>query len=280
MITSTTSPTDKAIGRSKKLSAQIKTAAIRIAVIAFWIAVWHVISVVVDKEILLPSPIDAIRRLIELAATPVYWSTSLSSLVRITGGFFAACAVGTLLSVGMNRSKLLRFLFSPLLAVVKVTPVASFILLAIIWIKGSYLPGFMSFMMVLPIICGNLSEGLEQVDRRLLSMARVFKFGRMKTLRMIYIPSVLPYFMAVFKTGLGLSWKAGIAAEVIAVTTDSIGKMLHNSKIYIETVDLFAWTFTVMLLSGLLELIFVRLANSLYRRYLHTPNEQAGGDAE
>lgn len=60
-------------------------------------------------------------------------------------------------------------------------------------------------------------------------------------------------------TSLGLAWKAGIAAEVLCTPKGAIGTQLYNAKIYIETTDLFAWTFVVVILSLLLEFAFVRL---------------------
>ena len=81
--------------------------------------------------------------------------------------------------------------------------------------------------------------------------------NRQKRVMKIYIPSVMPYMMAACRTALGLSWKAGVAAEVIGVTKDSIGRQLYYSKIYLETADLFAWTAVVIVMSIALEKFFV-----------------------
>ena len=107
--------------------------------------------------------------------------------------------------------------------------------------------------MVLPIIWANVSEGIRNTDRQLLEMGRMFRFGPWKTAWRIFVPSILPYFMAGCTTGLGLAWKAGVAAEVLAMPRNSIGLQLYNAKVYLETSDLFAWTLVIILLSMLLE---------------------------
>ena len=58
---------------------------------------------------------------------------------------------------------------------------------------------------------------------------------------------------------MGLAWKAGIAAEVLANTRNSIGGQIYGAKIYLETADLFAWTAVVVVMSVLLERLMLRL---------------------
>jgi NitT/TauT family transport system permease protein len=106
---------------------------------------------------------------------------------------------------------------------------------------------------VLPVVWGNVTKGIAQTDRRLLQMARCYRFGAAKAVRYVYLPSVAPYFLAACTTGMGLAWKAGIAAEVLANAELSIGGRIYDSKIYMETTDLFAWTAVVVLMSAALE---------------------------
>jgi NitT/TauT family transport system permease protein len=58
---------------------------------------------------------------------------------------------------------------------------------------------------------------------------------------------------------MGVAWKAGIAAAAIALPAVSIGRQLMESKIYLETTDLFAWTSVVIVLSLILETAATRL---------------------
>ena len=104
----------------------------------------------------------------------------------------------------------------------------------------------------------------------------MFRFGPWKTAWRIYVPSILPYFMAGCTTGLGLAWKAGVAAEVLAMPRNSIGLQLYNAKVYLETSDLFAWTLVIILLSMLLEKLLVALMRRLSTRLLRCAPKQEG----
>ena len=172
-----------------------------------------------------------------------------------------------------------REFFSPAITMIKSTPVASFIILALVWLTGQRVPVFISFLMVLPVVYGNVSQGIREVDPKLLEMARIYGMNRQKRVLKIYIPSVLPYMMAACRTALGLSWKAGVAAEVIGVTKNSIGRQLYYSKIYLETADLFAWTAVVIIMSIALEKLFLFAVGYIGRRF-HFDRPNSKGKVE
>lgn len=233
----------------------------------FWLALWWVAATFgVKQELLLPSPIRVLSRLGELMSQGEFWVSTATSLCRIFGGIFCALILGILCGILTAHSTFLHELLSPILAIIKATPVASFIILALVWISRGKLPAFIAALMVLPIIWTNIEQGIRQIDPKLLEMAKVFRFSRTKRLVHITVPSVLPYFIAACRTSLGLAWKAGIAAEVLATPKNSIGKELFQSKTFMETTDLFAWTVTVILLSICMEKLFFLLLRLILRK--------------
>ena len=233
----------------------------------FWLALWWIAATWgVKQELLLPSPTRVLSRLGELMAQRDFWLITLTSLCRIFGGILIATVLGILCGILRAHSRFFRSLLSPILAIVKATPVASFIILALVWISRGRLPVFIAALMVLPIIWTNVEQGIRQIDPQLTEMAKVFRFSGTKRLFHITIPSILPYFAAACKASLGLAWKAGIAAEVLSTPQNSIGKELFESKTFMETTDLFAWTVTVILLSICMEKLFFMLLRLLLRK--------------
>lgn len=226
---------------------------------AFWLCVWQLASVAVHSEFLLPSPLQTLKSLAALAATAGFWRSTVYSLIRMVSGYLFAILLGAALGALTAASKAADTLLRPLRSTIKATPVVSFILLVQLWMKPNMAPAFMAFLMVLPLVWTNVQQGIYAADAQLLEMAHLFRFGRAKTLRLIYIPSVMPQFMAACATGIGFAWKSGVAAEVLARTAHSIGKYLVESKSNLLTADMFAWTAVVILLSVTLERICVTL---------------------
>ncbi|MBE6694613.1 MAG: ABC transporter permease subunit [Ruminococcaceae bacterium] len=227
-------------------------------VAVFWLAVWFLAAQATGEELLLPSPLTVAERMGQLVTTSEFWRITSESLLRIIYGILLGVALGVVMGFITVAIPFLYKLFRPLLTVIRATPVASFIILAIIWIGRDSLPTFISALMVVPIVWGNMYEGINTVDAQLLEVARVYDFSPVKKIKRLYLPHIVPYFSAALKTSIGLAWKAGIAAEILTHTPISIGKMLSDAKTYLETTDLFAWTLTVIILSLLLELAFIQ----------------------
>lgn len=239
---------------------------VRLWAAAVWLAVWEAVSVLIGHEILLASPLRVLARLFELGVTAEYWQSVMFSLFRIAGGFLLALACGCAMGVLASRFTRFRELLAPAMATIKATPVASFIILVLIWLPSRGLSVFISFLMVLPVIYTNVCTGIECTDSRLLEMARVFRVPRARVWRVVYLSQAMPHIRSACSVALGLSWKAGIAAEVIGIPRGSIGERLYSAKIYLETPDLFAWTLTVILASLLFERLFLFVLDAASKR--------------
>jgi len=237
---------------------------IGISIFLIWVVIWECISIGVGQELMVPSPVSVIIRLYYLMGTVAFWQITATTVFRITIGFLIGCVLGVGLAVITSVSSLLYAFFKPILNIIKATPVASFIILALIWIRGGQIPAFISFLMVFPIIWANVSKGISQTDRNILEMAKVYHLTRTQIVKKIFVHSVLPYFTAAATISMGLAWKAGIAAEVLSTPQFAIGTSIYDSKIYLETVDLFAWSIVVIAMSVILE----RLIEFLIKRYL------------
>ena len=229
----------------------------KIVAAAVWIMVWQLTSMYLKQEILLASPVSVIKRLTELIVMGDFWKSVVFSFVRIILGFSLALVLGTVLAALSSAFFAVEVLMEPLIMVIKATPVASFIILCLIWIPSRNLSVFISFLMVFPVVYTNILEGIRQTDKQLLEMADSFGAGVGKKLQFIYLSQVMPYAVTACKLGLGLCWKAGIAAEVIGIPAGSIGEKLYKAKVYLETPDLFAWTIVIIAVSVGFEKIFM-----------------------
>ena len=230
-----------------------------LAVLVFWLLVWAGAAALVGQELLLPSPVQTGRKLLELGGTAEFWLTVGKSVLRVLTGILAAVLGGILLALLTHRSSLCMALLSPLMTLVKSTPVASFIILALVWLGRGAVPVFIAALMVLPVVWANVTAGLRGIDAGLLELARVYELPRLRILRRITWPSVRPHLRAALRSALGLGWKAGIAAEVLTVPALSIGKRIYEAKLYLETTELFAWTAAVVLVSLAIEKLLLRL---------------------
>lgn len=244
---------------------------------ALWLVIWQVAYFAVGEDLLLASPAAVFLRCLSLLAEPLFWSVVGGSLGRILSGFLLGLLLGSLIALATAHSQFAYRFFSLPLGVVKAAPVASFVILALLWVGKENLSAFIAFLMVLPMVWSNVHEGIVRTDPKLLEMAQVYRLSKTTVLRRITLPSVLPYFFSAAKVGLGFSWKAGIAGEVIAIPPASIGMQLYNAKIYLETTDLFAWTAIIIVLSVTLEWLMVAGIGAAAARISSAVGQEAAG---
>lgn len=219
----------------------------------FWILVWQLISMAVGHRLLLASPLETLVRLTELIQTADFWLSVLFTLGHILAGFFAAVILGTIFGALSAEFDWMGELLSPLLSVIKSIPVASFVIVALIWVPSKRLSVLISFLIVLPLIYAAMLDGLTHIDPKLRQMAQVFRMPVLNRILSIDLPTVLPRLISSASVAIGLAWKSGVAAEVIGIPTGSIGERLYKAKVYLATPDLFAWTLTIVLASMLCE---------------------------
>ena len=231
----------------------------------FWIGVWWGIALCLRKPLLLPTPWRVLCKLLSLAITADFWLAVGTSLLRVAGGILTALLIGTLLAFLSTRIKLLHHLFAPLLSLCKTTPVASVIFLLMLFMGRKNVPFFIAASIALPIVWANIREGLLCVDTQLLEMAHVFSLTPKRIFWHIRLPLLCPYFKAACLSAIGLAFKAGIAAEILCLPAGSIGALMYESKLYLQTEELFAYTLSVVLIGVAIERITLWLLTQTKR---------------
>lgn len=248
------------------VSTTQRTRIIKAGAIAFWLAVWEIASLLIGEELFLPSPISVLEALAASAVDLSFWSAVLFTLERIILGFIISLSSAVILAFLSYHWRILGILLEPIVKVVRATPVASIVILILVWVRSRNLSVVISFMMVFPVVYQNVLKGLCNTDRNLIEMADAYRIRTLKRIRYIYLPYLVPYLESAISISLGLAWKSGIAAEVIGLPDGSIGERVYEAKIYLSMPDLFASTVTVIILAFVFERVFLYLSRSILRR--------------
>lgn len=218
---------------------------------------WQFAAMLLGNQLLLVTPFVVLKKLAILLIDREFWDVLAFSFLRIVVGFLLALCTAIFLAALAGRFPWAEVMLSPYIAIIKSTPVASFIILCLIWLDARSLSVFIAFLIVLPVVYTNVLSGIKATDYQLLEMADLFEIAWWRRLRYIYIPQINPYLLSACSVAIGMSWKAGIAAEVIGIPKGSIGEKLYEAKVYFSTGDLFAWTLVIILVSILFEKLFM-----------------------
>ncbi len=243
----------------------IKNSFKKLFIILFWLVIWEIFALIINKEIYLPSPISTFKTLINLLLDKKTYLVILSSTIRTLLGLILSCILGIILGFICGLNKSLYDLINPIVIVIRSTPIVSIIILAIIWLKSSDVPIFASFLMCFPVIFTNVSTGIRNTDNKILEMCKIYKLRKFEIIKSIYFYSVLPYIHSAIISSIGIAWKASSAAEVLSMPKYSIGNNLFYAKTNLEPTALFSWTIIIITLSYILEAVFIKIGGEVKR---------------
>lgn len=244
---------------ARQMTERMKAVAAAGAVAAFWLAVWVFAAALVAQPLILPGPGAVVVALLRLVCDAGTWAILAGSGARILGGLALAAVCGGLLAGISSRSQAFVRLVAPALSFVKATPVACVVVLLLIWLGSARVSIAAVFLMALPGVYFSLVEGLTQADKPLEQMFRLHGVRGWRLFCAHTWREVLPFVLSCARAVIGMSWKAGVAAELIGMATGTVGERIYQAKLLIETADLLAWTVLVVAASRACERVLVWL---------------------
>ena len=216
------------------------------------LAIWDVIALIVGDGYFLPGVSETAASLIKIVVSGEAFKVIFIALFRVISGLVLGIASGVILAALCHKFDIVNTLISPIISIMKATPVACIIVL--LWIRLNYteIAIFVVVLMVLPIVWQNVYEAFKSIDKSLIEVADVFKISAKQRLKILVIPSILSYLLPATVTAIGLAWKAEIAAEIM--TNSNIGELIYDFKtVSYDTASIFAWTAIIVTLSILFE---------------------------
>lgn len=230
-----------------------KNKIITIASIIFLICLWSTGSLILDSELILPSPAKTFISVYEIFIQPdflgVIGATILRGLIGFIISFFLALVLGIM--AGLNSA--FHAFLNPILVTIRSTPVISLILLALIWFDVNQVPVFIALLTMFPFICVNIIDGIRNVEGDLIEMAKVYKVNSKSIVKDIYLPAISPFIFSGASSAMGFGWRAIIIGEVLSQPKYGIGTFMQNAQTYLLVDKVIGWTIIAIMLSYIFE---------------------------
>ena len=204
---------------------------------------------IVGSKLLLPSPVDTVVALVGMLGDSGFYIDVLATVLRCIVAMLIALALGFILALESYRHHMVRDILSLPVSLFKSIPIMAVAIYMILLLRPDNVPVLVCWVMCFPIVYTNLLTGLDSMDASLLEMAKVYKITGRRKLRLIYVPSLYPYFSSAMSLMAGMSWKAIVTAEVLSIPKFSLGYELMNAKYYLNTDKLFAYVVAIIAIS-------------------------------
>ena len=227
---------------------------------------WHAGSVVAESEAL-PSPLAVLAVIYETGRSGELFVHTGITLWRVVASFIIAMLFGMTIGFVMGHFKTIDALFDPWLIFFLNIPALVVMILAYVWLGLTEAAVIVAVAVnKIPNVVVTIREGVRAMDADLQQMARVFHFGKWKTLRHIVIPELGPYIAASTRSGIALIWKIVLVAELLG-RSDGVGFQLHLQFQLFNITHVIAWGLVFVIIMQLVELLLLRPFESYANRW-------------
>lgn len=173
----------------------------------------------------LPPPSQVIEDTWDLIVNPFYdnggtdvgmaWQL-LASLERVAYGYALAVVVGVALGVLVGQSTWAMRGLDPLFQILRTVPPLAWLPLSLAGFKDSHPSAlFVIFITAIWPIIINTSVGIRNIPEDYRNVAKVLRLNGVEYFHKIMLPAAAPYIFSGLRIGVGLSWLAIIAAEML-----------------------------------------------------------------
>lgn len=235
----------------------------KIQALAVWLGLWAILSYWIASPILMPSPLAVLRALLKIATKGEALISLLLSSLRILLGLALGIFFGLVLGLLAYGLRPARALIDLPINLIKASPLASITIILLTWVSSRSLASSIVGLVVLPNIYIGVVDCLDAIDPKLLEVKEVFQLGPLKSLRYIYLEELRQALPPALIVSVGLAFKSGVSAEVLALINRSIGDYIYHAKIYLDTAQLFAWTLLIIFLSKFFEYLILKFLRRL-----------------
>ena len=218
--------------------------------------VWFVISFSLQNEVLLPMPQDVLLRMFSDITNPVFYSSVGITLFRMFKGLLLAFVLGISFGLGCGLSKWFDAFFYPIEVILKTIPNISYIILSLIWLGSEASVTVVSFLVLFPVVFGNVKQGILAIDKGYIDVIRVYPTSFSFKICKVYLPLIAPYLKAALQTALGLGFKVSVMAEILGRVQSGIGFRLDFCRVNLDYTGVFSWTIWIILLVVILDNVF------------------------
>ena len=225
---------------------------------------WYAVAALISAPLILPYPHAVLLRLFELVRSLLFWKAFACTFLRVIISFLISLIAGFFLGLLAADSKSFSALLEFPLQLIRATPVIALILPALFWFTSGIVPVFVAVLMCLPIVITGAKNGFAKNPENLDKLFRINSRGikGFKAFMYVRLPSAMPAFLASAESAFGLAWKVVAAGEVLSIPKRGAGSLMQQAQIHLESCDVLAITFAIIIVSYLCQQLLKWIASS------------------
>jgi taurine transport system permease protein len=249
--------------RGEPTAALVAALTVAGLLLAWWLAT----RLTLVSPVFLPSPGAVVTKAARLVSEGYVDSTLgehlRASLGRILAAFLLAVGIGVPMGLAMGLSPIGRGLFDPITEFIRPIPPLAYLPLVVIWCGiGETAKVLVILIAMLAPVAIATASGVRGVARHRIDAARSLGASPAQVVRLVVLPSALPYILVGIRIALGAGCSTLVAAELVAATR-GLGFMIQSAASFLQTEIVLVGIFAIAALAFALEGL-IRLAERIF----------------
>lgn len=230
------------------------------------IIVWEVVSVASNNAITFPSIGVILKSLGEIITIKNSYLVFLYTILRLLISILASILIASFLAYFARRSNVFKKIITPIITIIKTTPVVSFIIILIVLIGHDKSSIIVSFLITLPILYEGFYNAYNSINSDIKDEIKLLSNTNFYVIKNIFIPIMMPHIITSLLQSVSLGIKSLVMAELITQPKYSIGRELLQYRNSLDMGGIMAWTIILIVVMIAFELLLNKYKNKIENR--------------
>lgn len=225
---------------------------------------WQIFATVVDKNVLIPYPLDVLSKMITMLCQKSFYQTIVMTLSHVIIVVILSLIIAYLLAYMCFSYPLIEKYVTPVMTIVQSVPTIAFVFIILVWTSSLQTVYIVLLFVVFPLLFHNFLEGLKNIDRDLKDVIWLYHPPLFERLFRIYFPLIQSSVLSGIKSALSLGVKVSVMAEILSALPYGVGREMNYARIQVDTTELLAWTLWLIVMIMCIEYLFEKVVS--YRK--------------
>lgn len=220
---------------------------------------WYLGSTLLNNSIVLPKIneviIDLYKLMLRFDTYQIIFKTLTRLIITVIICFLSAILLSSIAIMYIR----IEYILKPILILIKTTPIAAVIILLLMAFGQELSPYIITTLVVFPILYEGIFRSIKVIDSTIVDEIKLNSNINFKIITNVYIPIITPYLITSLIQSIGLGLKVMVMAEVIAQPKGTIGYQISQERIYLNTSNIIAWTFILIIFVVIIEYILKKI---------------------
>lgn len=235
----TSPPQRRRVVRRSRIAPRWRIRLYQVAVIAAFFGIWEYASDRWIRELWISAPSLILEQTIDWFSSGYIYRHIVATLQVAGVGLILGAVAGIALGLIIGLQRRLSLIIDPIVSAAYTLPRVALLPLLLVWFGFGFRPLVaLVAVMIFFVLFFNVRSGVQDVDQDLIASVRVMGATRAQVVRMVILPSIVPFVLAAMMISLPYALVGAIVGEIF-IGSKGLGFLIVSNTSALELTKTF-----------------------------------------